>query len=167
MLVLSPPLISNSLSVGLEPKQTSVIHNSTSPKRLLTSAITNCPRRLTQDPDKIGGSVRTVPRASLPEQEETSIFAQTPPVTQVPVPVPIAVATHKNPAEIYENATTVAEICAVAPSSSAPVLKATVDSLPPTLAASVFLQLPSVLPPPPHSERIDSITSSLCRSSRN
>ena len=39
--VLSPQLISNSPSVGLEPKETSVIHNSPSPRRLFASATAN------------------------------------------------------------------------------------------------------------------------------
>ena len=42
--VLSPPLISNSASVGLEPEETSVVHNSTSPKRLFASVTAPWPR---------------------------------------------------------------------------------------------------------------------------
>ena len=124
--VLSPSLISNAPSVGLEPEETSVVYNSTSPSRLFASATINRPRWLTQDPDEIGGSVENVlPWALLLEPEETSILAPTPDAATV--------------AEIHENATTVTL------SSSVPVVNATVAFLPSTSTASVSLELPSVL----------------------
>ena len=73
MSVLSPPLISNSASVGLEPKETSVVNNSTSPRRLFANVATR-PRRSTRDPDEIvesrsGGIFGNISRP-LPEPEE-------------------------------------------------------------------------------------------------
>ena len=125
VFVLSSLLISKSLSVGLEPKETSVIRNSPSPRRLFAP-------RSTRGPDTIGGSVGTVSQASLPEPEETSILAPTLPATQAPVPVHVSIATRERThhPQIHEN---VAEIP-----------KATVASLPSTTVASVSLELPSL-----------------------
>ena len=73
--VLSPPLISQSASVHLEPEETSI---SDSPRRLFTEASRwNASRRSTREPDEElhGGSIVVVPWPSLPEPEENSIFA--------------------------------------------------------------------------------------------
>ena len=78
MSVLSPPLISNSASVVLEPEEISVVHSSTSPRRLFASVTAPRPRQSTRDPDEIGGSrsggnIGNIPRTPLPKPEETSV----------------------------------------------------------------------------------------------
>ena len=95
--VLSPPLISNSLSVGFEPEETSVVHSSTSPRRLFATMTAYRPCWSTRDPDEIGGSrsggsrsVGNIPRTSLPEPEETSVTQLS---YSVPVPVFVPAAT--------------------------------------------------------------------------
>ena len=75
--VLSPPPISNSASVSLEPEETSVAHDSTSPRRL-SANVTTRTRRSTRDPDEIGGSKSdksrsggifgNIPQTPLPEK---------------------------------------------------------------------------------------------------
>ena len=117
--VLSPPLISNSASVGLEPEETSVVHNSTSPRRLFASVTAPQPRRLTRDPDEIGGSrsggsIGNIPRTSLPEPEETSVTQPICGIAAAEICAAAEVRAKKAAAEICAKIAK-AEICAKMP----------------------------------------------------